>query len=169
MREWYLSALCNYPFSALANSWTHSAACGHNHVTTPISRTRPSPFQLLLIVWNPTIIFKTISLNSLRTCHKINLRHLFLTRWKSSPTFTGYLSGKESISIQDCTTDIQINNHTLTHLPVGPTSILNVIMSSPLQQPLSASQCWGQNCFRQSHTPPHCSGNLELITCWSDW
>jgi len=41
--------------------------------------------------------------------------------------------------------------YTSTHLPIRPTSIIpNVITSSPLQRPLSASRCWGQNCFRQS-------------------
>jgi len=86
--------------------------------------------------------------------------------------------------VQDRITVIQINYYTSTHLPIQPTSILNVITSSPLQRPLSASRCWGQNCFQQSRVLPRCCDNLdwdqqvvswiefqnlEVSTCWSHW
>jgi len=63
-----------------------------------------------------------------------------------------------------------ITTHRPTYL-IRPTSIPNDITSSPLQRPLSASQCWSQNCFRQWRVLPRRSDNLggTLYTSWSHW
>jgi len=68
--------------------------------------------------------------------------------------------------LYDCTTDIEINNYTSTHLSIRHTFLPNAITSSPLQRlhvyTLSASRCWSHVCFRQSRVLPRRSDNLEL-------
>ena len=64
---------------------------------------------------------------------------------------------------QDCTTVIQTNNFTSTHLPIWPSSIPIVITSSSLQWPLSASWCWDQNCFQKLHFLLCCSAIWNIL------